>query len=352
MKSRTAIVALAAGLAAGNAASAEELVIGMQGGDWVTANMEAYVKPFEEATGIKVVVASGGPGMAQLKLWSETGTPEVDLMNLPAPDMLLSCRDGLLEKIDYSIYAAEELDGMDKVAKAECGVGSLIYSTNMTYWAEDFPGDKPKTWADYWDAAKFPGDRMMVGGDYGYGPWDFALLADGVPMDKLYPLDIDRAFAKMEELKPIVRRWTVLGAENQQVFADHEVALGAGFNGRVYNLQKQGMPITTEWNQGRMEIEFWAIPKGAANAAAAQKFVEFATRGAQQAVFVQHIAFAPTNQNAYKSIPAELAANLPTAPDNVKKQFFRNFEWETEAGPDGKSNLEKLTERWNAFIAE
>ena len=34
-----------------------------------------------------------------------------------------------------------------------------------------------------------------------------ALVADGVPKDKLYPLDLDRAFKKLDEIKPHIKVW-------------------------------------------------------------------------------------------------------------------------------------------------
>ena len=53
---------------------------------------------------------------------------------------------------------------------------------------------------DYWDAKKFPGPRGM----YNAPTYilEFALIADGVPKDKLYPLDVPRAFKSLDRIKP------------------------------------------------------------------------------------------------------------------------------------------------------
>jgi len=37
------------------------------------------------------------------------------------------------------------------------------------------------------------------------GSLEPALMADGVPRNKLYPLDVDRALKKLSELKPHIR---------------------------------------------------------------------------------------------------------------------------------------------------
>ncbi|RVD48303.1 ABC transporter substrate-binding protein, partial [Mesorhizobium sp. M2D.F.Ca.ET.140.01.1.1] len=77
-----------------------------------------------------------------------------------------------------------------------------------------------------WDVSKYPGVRTLSSGVYGEaGPWEEALLADGVPADALYPLDIDRAFASLDKIKPHIRKWFVTGSENQQLLHDKVVDL-------------------------------------------------------------------------------------------------------------------------------
>ncbi|TIQ16119.1 MAG: ABC transporter substrate-binding protein, partial [Mesorhizobium sp.] len=108
---------------------------------------------------------------------------------------LVAAKKGILEEIDYSLFRKEELDGIYEFAKQPFGVANLIYSYNMVYSTDVFPADKPRptNWAEFWDADKFPGVRTLVSGQFGSeGPWEEALLADGVSPDKLYPMDIDR----------------------------------------------------------------------------------------------------------------------------------------------------------------
>ena len=50
-----------------------------------------------------------------------------------------------------------------------------------------------------------------------------ALIADGVPMEKLYPIDANRAFKKLEQLKPHVLVWWNSGAQSVQILQDGEV---------------------------------------------------------------------------------------------------------------------------------
>ena len=61
-------------------------------------------------------------------------------------------------------------------------------------------GKAPLTWPDFWDAKKFPGPR----GYYNAPTYslEFALIADGVPKDKLYPIDVPRALKSLDRVKP------------------------------------------------------------------------------------------------------------------------------------------------------
>jgi putative spermidine/putrescine transport system substrate-binding protein len=93
------------------------------------------------------------------------------------------------------------------------------------------------------------------------------------------------------------------------------------------------------------------IPKGAKNVAAAQKFAEYATRGRQQGKMAMISGFSPPNSNAYRFIDPEFAKGLVTSPDNIKSAYAKNAEWYATIGADGKSNAERLIERWNEWIA-
>ncbi len=51
---------------------------------------------------------------------------------------------------------------------------------------------------------------------------EIALLADGVAPDKLYPIDADRAFKKLDTIKKQSIFWTT-NSQSQQLLVDGEV---------------------------------------------------------------------------------------------------------------------------------
>lgn len=353
------IMALALAASSGSlqrtATAAEKvLVVQVGGGVWGDATMQAYVTPFEKETGIKVVPVRDWLSLAKLKLMVENRKVELDVGNMPWSNYLAAVKVGYLEKIDYGIFNKTELAQMDEYCKQPYGVGNVYYSWVMAYDAEKFPPGKPRptTWAEFWDVKRFPGTRTLRAGNAGTGPYEEALLADGVPMDKLYPLDIERAFRSLAKIRPHITTWWKEGAEVQQLFADRVVTVGQTFHGRILDLQRKGMPLALEWNQGKLSLDHWVIPKGAPNAENAQKFIAFATRGRQQAIFNELFPNGPTNQGAFEYIKPETARLLPTHPENRKKQFLRNDAWYAEIGPSSKSNLEALIERWNKWVVE
>jgi len=349
------LLGVAAGLCLAGPALAEgPLYVQVGGGDWATANIAAYVEPFEKETGIDVEPVRDFMPLSKLKLMVENDNIEVDVADVPWPDYNVAVQNGWLEPIDYAIYKPGELAGLVGNAQKPYGVAAM-YAAYVLAWRTDvFTAGvaRPTDWVEFWDCQAFPGERTLRGGFYGSGPWEEALLADGVSVDQLYPMDIDRVFASLDRLKPCVTKWWKEGSEGQQLLADGVVDLAHVFNARATNLIRSGSPVAIEWNQAKLQIDFWVIPKGSKNVEAAQQFIEFATRAENQAKWAELFPYGPSNQNAFQHLSAETAAILPTAPENWAKVIVRNDDWYAEKDASGKTNLERLVERWNEWIVE
>ncbi|MCK1540543.1 ABC transporter substrate-binding protein [Bradyrhizobium sp. 179] len=350
--------ALAAGAlpSASSRASAQspgELRVLVYGGDVGKANIEAYVKPFQSETGIKVTAITEQISAAQIELMVTSKNITADVIPPGQNGALIAASKGYLEPIDYSIYKKEELDGLVDFAKQPFGVAAIIYSYVMVYNTQKFPAGKPRpeSWADFWDVKKFPGVRSLLSGHLGgEGPFEEALLADGVPMEKIYPMDIDRVFASLDKIKPHIRRWWTLGSEVQQIMHDKAADIVNSYDGRAALLIDRGSPLEINRNQAKLTFDFWAIPKGSPNVRNAQKFIEFATRADRQAAFAQLIPYGPTNLNAYKLLPEERGRKLASHPDYMAKSLRLNAQWYLEKGSDGLTNVDRLRERWNHWI--
>ncbi len=268
------------------------------------------------------------------------GNVQWDVADLPDYIIDRAGKAGLLEPIDYR---AMDTSGMPEEALMSHGVALDARASIMAYSTQKWPaGQGPKSWADFWDVARFPGRRAMSG--IGYGPLEFALLADGVPADRLYPLDIERALSKMSEIKPHIALWWRSAAEQEQLMRDGTVDLIQGGNDRLTAAIAAGAPFHSEWNEGMYQWEGWAIPKGAPHAAEAAKFIAFTMKPEQQAIFAERIAYGPSNQDALAIIPKERQLALPTYPPNLKRLF------PADAGSLSK-NLDALMLAWAKWRA-
>lgn len=333
-------------------AFAQTITVMVGGGAYGDGQIEAYARPFEQATGIKVVAIKDQMKLSKLKLMVENNNVDVDVFSIAQADGIVAARNGYLQNLDYSIYNADELKGIPEAARTPWGMPSLYYAYVLGLNSTKFPEGSaaPQSWADFWNFKKFPGTRVMQSGVLGSeGPWEEALLADGVPVDKLYPMDIDRIFKSLDKIRPQIRKWWTVGSENQQLFADNVAELGMSYDGRIAILKAAGKPVRAEFNQAKINWSSWVIPKGAPNAVAAQKFIEFASRAKQQAIFATRTSYGPTNLNAFSFIDKNLAKSMTSYPQNVKKAYFMNVEWYSQVGSDGKTNADRLIQRWNEW---
>jgi putative spermidine/putrescine transport system substrate-binding protein len=255
----------------------------------------------------------------------ETGNVEWDLAQLSRGSIMNLMKTGdYFEKIDYSIVD----DGVSPEYRFEYGLEMLVWAQVLAYRTDAFKGAVPSGWADFWDTKKFPGDRAMFGTNSGGWPeMEFALMAAGVPADKLYPLDIDKALESYAKIKKDVFKWWDTGAVPIQLLTDREVTMTTVWNGRMAALQAAGVPAAISWNQGLLKRDAWGIPKGAKNKANALKFVAFSTMAIPQARIALGIPYGSVNSKSNEYIPKERLSVLPSAPD-IKKQLVNyNYDW-------------------------
>jgi len=321
-------------------AQSKQIVVSDPGGPYTTAYREAFYDPFEKATGIKVVsVARDSQPVAQFAAMVQTKNYVWDVTTLTlSADIPYLESKGLLEPI--GLKPTEFPDVMPEAITPNW-LGVDVYSTVLAYRADKFKDNGPKSWADFWDVKKFPGRRSLR-----RSPLDTleqALLADGVPLDKLYPLDVDRAFKSLDKIKPHISIWWTSGAQAMQAIQSGDVDLISTWNGRAQAAKDAGAPVTIVWNQGLYSIEGWGIPKGTPRADAAKQFVRFCADAKRQALLTRTLAYGPTNKRAFDTISKERAPLLPTAPDNIKEMKLPSPQW-------WEANRQTVTERFNSWI--
>ena len=131
---------------------------------------------------------------------------------------------------------------------------------------------------------------------------EFALIADGVPVDEVYavldtPAGLDRAFRKLDTIKDHVVWWEA-GAQPPQMLADGEVAMSTAYNGRVFNAQVlEGQPFEIVWDGQVLDVGPIGIVAGTPDLEPALELVKFATRASSMAAIGRYIAYSPVRRS-------------------------------------------------------
>jgi putative spermidine/putrescine transport system substrate-binding protein len=317
----------------------ESLTVSDSGGPFTQAFGQAYIGPFQKETGVRVShVAHTAFPTALIKAMVETKNFERDVLLVGVSVDQEIGQKNLLEQLDWDNASMKDLMS---AAKRPTWMGNDVYATVLCYRKDKYGASGPKNWADFWDINKFPGRRALA--KRPIDTLEQALLADGVPMDKLYPLDLDRAFAKLDKIKSHISVWWTGGAQTTQLLESGEIDIIPTWNARAQVLVDAGKPVQIEWNQGLYSIEGWCIPKGTPRASTAKRFVQFCADARRQAEFTKYLAYGPTNPKAYDFIPKERAQFLPTAPNNLKLMTLADTDW-------WGANKEKVTERFEAWL--
>jgi putative spermidine/putrescine transport system substrate-binding protein len=342
--SSLAIAAAAFALGAA-AASAQELTITSWGGAYQKSQDEAYFKPYSATTGIKITQEEYNGEVAKIRAMVQSGKTTWDLVDVDAATAQQGCDEGILQPIDYSKFGGKEK--FVKGSTFECAVPTIIYSTIFAYDADKIK-DGPKTIADLYDTKKWPGKRALQKSPF--ANLEFALVADGVPADKVYEVlktkeGVDRAFKKMDTIKKDVVWWEA-GAQPPQLLASGEVVMATAWNGRIFNANKQDKKnFKIIWDAQVQDWDLWAIPKGVKSNDASYAFLQFASSAKQQAEQTKWISYGPALAAAIEYVQPDILKDLPTAPENSKNVIVNDpVFW----GDNG----EELRKRFNTWLAQ
>ena len=328
------------GLSASSPSFADEvLTIADAGGTISKANEAVLFEPFRQATGIalKSVVREHEP-VSQVKAIVESKAYVWDVCALTKGQALTLDKVGLLEPLDWTDPHMQELV---PAAKLPNWMGHSIYAAVMGYRKETFGDNAPKSWADFWNVEKFPGRRALR--KHPIETLEIALLADGVEPDKVYPIDVDRAFASLDKIRPHIHVWWTGGAQSVQLLQSGEVDLLPVWSSRLQALIDSGAPVATNWNQGIYAVDGWGVLRGTPRAKDALKLVSFFARPDRQTARATMLTNGTTNPKAVDDVPEDRRKFLPSYPENMKQMIAADDEW-------WLANRDPVIERFNTWI--
>jgi putative spermidine/putrescine transport system substrate-binding protein len=326
------------------ATAAQQLVVRTPGGAFDDVKKKTVYDPFREATGIEIVpVASTA---AKLLAMFKAGQVEIDVIDTGDDVLLQLERAGALEPMPYKQFTYTNPDDIEAGVRREYQVGSFVYAFLMGFNTNAYAvGKEPKSWAEFWDIKAFPGTRTLADMASGAPNLEIALIADGVPMDKVYPIDIERAFRSMSRIKSAVPKFWDTGALSAQMLADKEAALAVIWSTRAQVAADGGAPVATQWNQNQVLAQAYGLTKGTRNAAAGVKFIDYSLSPEVQARWLNAYKAIPVNQKAYPQTAPQLMDPDTKLPWTSSKGFRNDIVWWAD-------NRAKVSEYWNKWVLQ
>ncbi|WP_166366173.1 ABC transporter substrate-binding protein [Pseudomonas akapageensis] len=339
---RPLLMCLAIGAAAAQAAPG--MVVVSYGGAGQKALDEAFFKPFGVKDGSPLMQSEYNGEMARIKVMVDSGNVDWDVVQIEGPDLLRGCDEGMYEHLDWkSIIPTDQLIAD---AAQECGSAAMVWSVAIAYDRSKL-AQAPTSWADFWDVQKTPGKRgLRKRAVYNL---EFALMADGVKVEDVYkvlstPAGVDRAFAKLTELKPYIQWWEA-GAQPPQWLAAGDVVMTSTYSGRVASVAQTGGSLALVWPGSLYGMDYWAIIKGSKHVDQAKRFIAYTNQADPQVDFATRIPYGPTNKQAAGSLDPKLAPWIPTSPQNLNGALSMDVAFWVDHG-------EELEERFNAWASK
>ncbi|MDR6711107.1 putative spermidine/putrescine transport system substrate-binding protein [Pseudomonas hunanensis] len=341
---RSALCAALLTLALGSAQAAPQMVVVGYGGAGQKAQDVAIFQPFSAQEGSKLIQSEYNGEMARIQVMADTGNVDWDVVQIEGPDLMRGCEEGIYEPLDWQkLGHASELIAD---AAQECGSAVLVWSVAIAYDKARL-AQAPTSWADFWDVQKYPGKRgLRKRAVYNL---EFALLADGVKVEDVYqvlstPAGVDRAFAKLSELKPYIQWWDA-GAQPAQWLMAGDVVMTSTYSGRIAVAAQQGSPLAVVWPGSLYGMDYWAIIKGSKHTDQARRFISYANQPDTQVRYVEQIPYGPTNTKAAAKLDATLANWVPTSPQNLQGALAMNVAFWVDHG-------EELEQRFTAWATK
>jgi putative spermidine/putrescine transport system substrate-binding protein len=308
------------------------VTVASPGGPYQDAQAMAFFAPFELATGARVQQKTVGD-LGELRGQVEQGAVTWDLVDVATEEVLPLARGDYLAPIDY-----RKVDKTPLFAETamQHGVGAAFFATVLAYRAGE--PNAPSGWRDFWDLARFPGGRALRRGPI--GTLEFALVADGVPLANLYPLDVERAFAKLEAIRAAVVEWYDNARQPAALLAGGAASMASSYHVLP---AAEGDPPGLVWAGGMLSADSWVVPRGAPNEDVAMDLINFATRAVPSANFSRLVPYGPANREAFPLLRPERRALLPNAEPQRRLLFLQNWNWWAD-------NREELTDRFDDWL--
>jgi putative spermidine/putrescine transport system substrate-binding protein len=287
--------------------TSNEVVVAGFGGETYETRHRLLFGPFTDLSGARVVDAAWDYG--KFVTMVESANPEWDLIDFDGYSTV-----GLVEDGNAPAKLADWVRRCDRVDEGyrDYAAGGYAYSVVLG-WSSDLDA-APRSWSDFFDTERFPGKRAFPKSIYA-GTAELALMADGVAKDDLYPLDFDRAFAKLDEIKSDLVFYDSY-AQGQQFIVQGSASMIATANSRMIQLRDTGQGDFTYSDAVLYPWSCFPMPASARHADAANALVDFLSHPQIQATVARELHLGPTVSEAFDLLTEQELALQPNSDEN------------------------------------
>jgi putative spermidine/putrescine transport system substrate-binding protein len=307
---------------------------------------KSFANQFEKDTGCKVNAVPAGTSDEMFTKFRSGGGGQYDLVSPSGDASLRLIKSGAVAPLDKSKLTnfndlAPQLQSpeFNTVDGKNYGL-SFMWGANVLIYNKDKIKTAPTSWADLY-SPKFKGKITVP--DNPIQIADVALQFGGT--DKPYALSqdqLDAAKKKLEQQRPLVRKYWVLATDFESLFKSGDATLGAGWPLMTNDLRKAGMNVgevlpkegVTGWSDS------WMLSAKAKHPICAYKWMNYVTSPQTQAKVADVTAYSPANQKTCEVVGAKRCKELHI---RDQKYYGTIKYWQTPVSP---TNYRQWSDAW------
>jgi putative spermidine/putrescine transport system substrate-binding protein len=303
----------------GKPAAQGHVIVGVYGGTWQTAIEEAALNQFQKQTGIQVDVVPGADAEWFAKVRAAGGhNPPYDLLILQPDTIQLGMAEGLLQPITQKDVPnlADVYPIADKPFERGGKTYAVAYSIGQLgiAYRKDLVKNPPKGWLDLWKP-EYKGHVAIPPLTYSAGLQFFVGVIHALGGTEANPADVNRAFAKLAQLKPNIVAYPDNAGPIQTLLTSGGAWLVPFWDGRAFAMRASGEPIGFVYPKDGpvAAVASWAIVKGAPDLQNAYKLLNYMLSARAEGIFAQKEFYGMSNKDVRYGALSRLIATGESA---------------------------------------
>lgn len=317
--------------------TSQPFVVADWGGNTARVRLQTWGAKFTEDTGVPVKETAIDYG----KFVSQIESDNVTWNWIDAEGWFAFAHGDLLVDLPYDQIGISESD-IYPIQNAFLPKALLSYhSAYAIGYRTDAKLTPPSDWVEFFDTKGLPGKRSLF--NWPYGTVEIALLADGVSYDQLYPLDLDRAFNKIDSIRDDLVFWNS-GAESQQFLIAGSADFVQGWHNRMAYLAAGGLPVGLKWGQNLQILTHHLISQNQPRPELCVEWIKACLDPQALAAYATASLNAPPTPAAYDLLDDDTKAWMSTNPENLSASVgVIDDQWWGE-------NLDAVTTKWYDWV--